>query len=72
MTKTLGDIKSKFQKNDKNTQRYHHFTHVYHKLCLDEVWFLRYAVRWMDRWTDRRTDGWIGGWTDEWTDGRKK
>ena len=33
--------KSKFQKNEKTAWRYHHFTHLYQKLWLDNVWFLR-------------------------------
>ena len=41
---------SKFQKNEKNSWRYH-FTHVYQKLWLDEVRFLRLVRnRQMDRW----------------------
>ena len=45
---------SKFQKNKKNTWRYHHFTHVYQKLWLDDVRFLRYGARQMDGWTNRQ------------------
>ena len=37
--------KSKFQKNEKKSWRYHHFTHVYQKLWLDDVQFLRYGVQ---------------------------
>ena len=40
--------KQKFQKNEKNTWRYHHSTHVYQKLWLDDVWFLRYGAWQMD------------------------
>ena len=36
--------KSKFQKNEKYTWRYHHFTHVDQKLQLDDVQFLRYGA----------------------------
>ena len=38
-----------FKKKLKKFWRYHHFTHVYHKLWLDDVRFLRYGAR--------RTDG---------------
>ena len=34
--------KTKLQKNEKNSWRYHHFTHVYQKL-LDDIRFLRYG-----------------------------
>ena len=37
--------KSKFWKNEKNTWRYHHLTHVYHKWQSYAVWFLRYGVQ---------------------------
>ena len=40
--------KIKFQ-GKKNTWIYH-FTHVYQKLWLDDVWFLRYGVQWTDGW----------------------
>ena len=33
-----------FKKMKKNTWRYHHFTHVYQKLQLDDVQFLRYGA----------------------------
>ena len=45
--------KSKFQKNVKNTWRYH-FTHMYQKLWLDGVQFLRYGAQRTDRQTDGR------------------
>ena len=32
----------KYQKQQKNTWRYYHFTPVHHKLQLYDVWFLRY------------------------------
>ena len=48
--------KSKLKKNEKNTCRYHHFTHVYQKLLSHDVWFLRYGAQQMDRQTDRQTD----------------
>ena len=41
------------KKMKKNFWRYHHFTHVYHKLWLDDVQFLRYGA-WQ---TDGQTDG---------------
>ena len=37
-----GPRKSKFWKNEKNTWRYYHFTHVYHKWQSYDVWFLSY------------------------------
>ena len=37
--------KSTSWKNEKNTWRYYHFTHVYHKLQSYDVWFLRYGAR---------------------------
>ena len=49
--------KWKFKKNENNTRRYHHFTHVYQKLWSDDVQFLRYGVRQMDGRTDRWMDG---------------
>ena len=36
--------KLKFWKNEENTWRYYHFTHVYHKWHSYDVWFLRYGV----------------------------
>ena len=47
--------KSKFQKNEKNSWRYHHFTHVYPKIMIrwctvPEIWCMT------DRWTDRKSD----------------
>ena len=50
--------KKKKRKIEKNFWRYHHFTHVHHKLWLDDVGLLKYGVRQM------------GGETDGWTDGR--
>ena len=38
----------------KTTRRYYHFTHVYQKLWLDDVQFLRYGARQTDRWMDRQ------------------
>ena len=35
-------------------------TCIYQKLWLDDVWFLRYGMRWMDR----QTDGWAYGKSD--------
>ena len=50
--------KSKFQKNErKNTWRYHHFTHVYQKLWLDNVRFLRYGAWQTDKQSGGQTDG---------------
>ena len=34
----------KFWKNEKNTWRYYHFIHVYHKWESYDIWFLRYVV----------------------------
>ena len=48
--------KSKFQKNEKNTWRYHHFTRVYQKLWLDDVRFLRSGARRMDGRTDGKSN----------------
>ena len=39
---------SKKKKKEKNTSRNHHFTHVYQKLWLDDVRFLRYGGRQVD------------------------
>ena len=39
-----GPRKSKFWKNEKNTRRYYHFTHVYQKWQSYDVWFLRYGA----------------------------
>ena len=36
--------KIKIQKNEKTPWRCYHFTHVYHKLQLYDIWFLRYRV----------------------------
>ena len=35
---------SLFWKNEQNTWRYYHFTHLYHKLQSYNVWFLRHQV----------------------------
>ena len=40
--------KTKFQKIKKKARKYHHFTHVYQKLWLDDVRFLRYGERQAD------------------------
>ena len=37
--------KIKVSKNEKNTWRYYHFTHVHHKWQSYDVWFLRYGAR---------------------------
>ena len=37
-----------FQKNEKSSRRYHHFTHMYQKLWSDNVRFLKYGVWWTD------------------------
>ena len=51
--------KIKISKKWKNAWRYHNFTPAYQKSWLDDVWFLRYGVRWtgrqMDRWTEEVT-----------------
>ena len=44
--------KSEFQKNEKSSWRYHHFTHVYQRWWLDDVWFLGYGMQQTDAWTD--------------------
>ena len=36
--------KSKFWKNEEQSWRYYHFTHVYHKWRSYDLWFLRYGV----------------------------
>ena len=36
--------KLKFWKTEKETSRYYHFTHVYHKWKSYDVWFLRYEA----------------------------
>ena len=43
-----------FKTMEKNTWIYHHFTQVYQRCWLDDVWFLRYGTR--------QTDGWTDGW----------
>ena len=35
----------KFCKDEKNTRRYYHFTHMYHKWQSYDIWFLRYGVQ---------------------------
>ena len=42
----------KFPKNQKNSWRYQHFTHVYQRWWLDDVWFLGYGIQQTDAWTD--------------------
>ena len=37
--------KTKFWKNEKNTWRYYHFTHVYHKWQSCDIWFVRYGAQ---------------------------
>ena len=37
--------KSKFWKNEKNSQRYYHFTQAYHKWRSYDIWFLRYGAQ---------------------------
>ena len=49
--------KMKIFKNEKNTSWYHHFTHVFQKLWLDDVLLLRYGARETDGQTNGRTDG---------------
>ena len=43
-TPSLKPKKSKFWKTNKNSWKYYHFTHVYHKWQSYDVWFLRYGV----------------------------
>ena len=38
--------KIKLWKNEKNTWRYYHFTHAYHKWQSYDVWFKRYELWW--------------------------
>ena len=38
--------KIKLWKNEKNTWRYYHFTHAYHKWQSYNVWFKRYELWW--------------------------
>ena len=40
--------KNQSLKKNEKLWRYHHFTHVYHKLWLDDVWFLRYGAQQKD------------------------
>ena len=47
--------KTKFQKKWKNAQRYH-FTHVYQRWWLDDVWFVGYGMRQMDGQMDGKSD----------------
>ena len=44
--------KSQFNKNEKNTWRYHHFTHLFQKLWSIDIQFLRYGAQQMDRPAD--------------------
>ena len=53
--------KSKFQKNEKNSWRYHHFSIVYQKLWSDDVRFVRYGAWQTNRQTEKVT--YRGGWT---------
>ena len=48
--------KIKISKKWKNAWRYHNFTPAYQKSWLDDVWFLKYGVRWTGRQMDRRTE----------------
>ena len=52
-------IKKK-NKNEKNAWRYHHFTHVYQKLWLDDVQFLRNGAQQTVGETDRKSDTEMG------------
>ena len=52
----LPPTSQKNQKNEKNTWRYHHFTHVYQKLWLDDVWFLRYQAHRTGRHMDTQME----------------
>ena len=45
-----------FKKMKKKSGRYYHFTQVYQKLWIDDLWFSRYGARRMDRQTDRQTE----------------
>ena len=61
MKKTPGDIitlhkctKNHTQKIEKNILRYHHFTHVYQKLWLEDVQFPRNGARQTDRQMGRQ------------------
>ena len=53
---TTQKIKIKKKKEKKIFWRFHHFTHVhvYHKLWLDDVQFLRYGAGQMEGQTDRQ------------------
>ena len=42
----------KILKNEKNTWQYHHFTQVYHKWQLYDIWFLRYEVHQIECFCD--------------------
>ena len=52
--------KIKISKNEQNSWTYHHLTHVYQKLSLDNVQFLKYGAqqtdKQTDRWIDRKSD----------------
>ena len=39
-----------FEKNEKNTWRYYHFTNVYHKWQSYDIWFFRYGVQQTKFW----------------------
>ena len=41
----LATSKIKFWKSEKNSWRYYHFTHVYHKWQSYYVWFVRYGTQ---------------------------
>ena len=44
----LKNQKIKILKKWKKSQRYYHFTHVFHKRQLYDVWFLRYRAGWTE------------------------
>ena len=45
-----------FKKMKKKSGRYYHYTQVYQKLWIDDLWFSRYGARRMDRQKDRQTE----------------
>ena len=47
--------KVKISKKWKRTYRYHHITHIYQKLWLNDVWILRYGAQRMGRQTEKVT-----------------
>ena len=47
----------KKKKTKKNAWRYHHFTHVYQKLGLHDVRFLKYGAPLTEGQTEERTEG---------------